>query len=381
MDFTLSPEQKRIQKETVEFAKAHFSAPLVESDQASQFNHDGWKAIADFGLLKGFAPKEYGGLSWDTLTKVIALEAFGYGCKDNGLCLGVSIVAWPALSPIIEIGSEAQKQEYIPKMISGQCIPTNGITEPESGSDALSMKTTAKPTEKGYIINGQKCYIGFGPIADLVILFAKTDENYGAWGISAFLVETDNPGIQKSSNKEKMGLRTLPMGDLTFKDCYVPKSSLLGTEGAGLSLFRESMEWERCFILATQVGSMKRQLEESIAFAKSRQQFGKPIGDFQSVSNRIADMRSRLEICQMLLYKTAWMKNEGTSAALESSIAKLTISESFLASSLDAIRIHGAKGFLSEFEVERNLRDAIGPVIYAGTSDIQRNVIANLCSL
>lgn len=381
MDFNLSPEQARIQRETAEFAQAHFSDQLVENDHLSQFNFDGWKAIADFGLFKGFAPKEYGGKGWDTLTKVIALEAFGYGCKDNGLCLGVGIVAWPALTPIIEMGSEAQKQAYIPQMISGQCIPTNGITEPDSGSDALSMRTTAKLTEKGYVINGHKCYIGFGPIADLVILFAKTDEAAGAWGVSAFLVETNTPGIHKSLNKEKMGLRTLPMGDFVFEDCYVPESALLGSEGAGLSLFRESMEWERCFILATQVGAMKRQLEECIAFAKSRKQFGKSISAFQSVSNRIADMRSRLEVCQMLLYKTAWMKNQGKSAALESSIAKLNISESFLASSLDAIRIHGGKGFLSEFEVERNLRDAIGPVIYAGTSDIQRNVIASLCVL
>ncbi|MGJ8639259.1 MAG: acyl-CoA dehydrogenase family protein [Opitutaceae bacterium] len=381
MDFSLSPEQARIQKETVEFAQAHFSDSLVENDHSSQFNHEGWKAIADFGLLKGFAPKEYGGEGWDTLTKVIALEAFGYGCKDNGMCLAVGIVAWPALTPIVEMGSEAQKHAYIPKMISGECMPTNGITEPESGSDALSMKTTAKLTEEGYIINGHKCYIGFGPIADMVILFAKTDENAGSWGISAFLVDTDTPGIQKSLNREKMGLRTLPFGDLVFEDCCVPKSALLGSEGAGLSLFRESMEWERCFILATQVGAMKRQLEECIAFAKNRKQFGQSIGDFQSVSNRIADMRSRFEVCQMLLYKTAWMKNEGKSAALESSIAKLNISESFLASSLDAIRIHGAKGYLAEFEVERNLRDAIAPVIYAGTSDIQRNVIASLCGL
>lgn len=381
MNFDLTNTQKKLYAEVSAFAKEHFSEHLIYRDRESQFDRDGWNRIADFGLFEGFAPKEYGGKGWDVLTRSIALEAFGYGCRDNGLSLGVGIVAWPALTPILSMGNEAQKLEWVPKLVSGKVLPTNGITEPEAGSDAMSMTTSAERTDDGYVLNGKKCYIGFGPIADLIVLFARTSPELGAWGISAFLVETDRPGITKSPNREKMGLRTLPFGDLLFDDVYIPESAILGEEGAGLSLFNESMEWERCCILATQVGAMRRQLEECIAFSNERKQFGKRIGEFQSVSNRIAEMRVRLETCRLLLYQAAWLKDQGRSAALESSIAKLCISEAFFASSQDAVRIHGAQGFLTEFEVERDLRDSAGSIIYAGTSDIQRNVISQLSGL
>lgn len=380
MNFDLTEAQKDIYEEVANFSKKYFSKPLTVSDRESRFDREGWERIAAFGLLAGFAPKEYGGKGWDVLTRTIALEAFGYGCRDNGLCLGVGIVAWPALTPILSMGSDEQKRNYIPKLISGELLPTNGITEPDAGSDALSMKTSAVRTDGGYVINGKKCYIGFGPIADLVILFARTSPDLGAWGISAFLIDTENEGIIRSENREKMGLRTLPFGDLSFKECFVPTTARLGEEGAGLSLFNESMEWERSCILATQVGAMKRQLEACIEYTQKRRQFGQPISDFQSVSNRIAEMRVRLETCRLLLYQAAWLKDQGRSAALESSIAKLCISEAFFASSQDAVRIHGARGYLTEFEIERDLRDSAASIIYAGTSDIQRNVIAQLCA-
>lgn len=381
MNFDLTAEQKTVYAEVSEFAKAQFSGPYINEDRESKFNQVGWKALADFGLLRGFAPEEYGGKGWDVLTRVVALEAFGYGCKDNGLCLGVGIVAWPAMIPLLSLGTEAQKNRYIPKLISGELFPTNGITEPQAGSDALSMTTSAQKNADGYVINGHKCFVGFGPMADLIILFAKTDPSAGIWGLSAFIVETKSKGITCSENREKMGLRSLPFGDFTFENFQVPADSILGEEGSGLSLFNESMEWERCCILATQVGAMARQLEECVAFVRDRKQFGKSIIDFQSVSNRIADMRVRLETSRLLLYRAAWLKDQGRSSTLESAMAKLTISESFLASSQDAVRIHGARGFLTEFEVERNYRDSIGAVIYAGTSDIQRNVIAKLSDL
>lgn len=378
MNFELTDQQKKIRSEVIGFAKNKLSGSLVVDDQQSKFNHEDWKIIAEFGLFKGFAPKEYGGSGWDTITKVVALEAFGYGCRDNGLALGVGIVCWPSLMPILSLGTEQQKQHYIPKMIAGNCLPTNAISEPESGSDAVSMETTAIKTADGYVINGHKCFIGFGPIADLFILFAKTDESLGPWGISAFLIDSSTPGVVRSENKEKMGLRTLPFGDIHFDNCLIPESARLGEEGIGFSLFNESMEWERCFILAPQVGAMARQLEQCIEFSQKRKQFGKSIINFQSVSNRIADMQVRLETSKLLLYKVAMLKNKGESAALEAAMAKLSISEAFLASSLDAVRIHGARGYLVENEVERDLRDATASVIFAGTSDIQRNVIANL---
>jgi len=380
MDFSLSKKQKAIREETLAFAKT-LSENLTEADRQGNFDFDAWKAISKNGLLNGFVPTQYGGLGWDTVTRVAALEAFGEGCADNGLCLALSSLVWTIFPPILSVGSEEQIRHYLPKLLSGNYIASDGITEPQAGSDAMAMQTTATSCEEGYCINGGKCTVGFAPIADLVILFAKTDPDAGPWGVSTFLVETNTPGVTRSADTEKMGLRTLPLGGISFNNCIVPKSARLGEEGVGMSLFNESMEWERSFILATQVGTMARQLAQCVIHAKSREQFGKSISEYQSVSNRIADMRVRLEACRLLLYHTAWLKDQNRSAALEASITKLSISEAFVNSSLDAIRIHGAKGYLTEYQIERDLRDATGGLIYAGTSDIQRNLIARLSGL
>lgn len=380
MDLSLSPDQLAIQESTFAFAKS-LSDNLPENDRQSTFDKVAWKSIADHGFLKGFVPTEHGGLGWDTITRVVALEAFGKGCPDNGLALALGSLVWTILPSILSVGSAQQKNHYIPKLLSGSYIAADGITEEEAGSDAMAMQTRAIRCKEGYQLQGEKCHIGFAPIADLVILFAKTDPDAGPWGVSTFLVETNNSSIHRSDNTEKMGLRTLPMGSITFDNCVIPESARLGDEGVGMSLFNESMEWERSFILATQVGSMARQLAQCVTYAKTRKQSGKPISVHQSVSNRIADMRVRLETCRLLLYRTAWLKDQGKSAVLEASITKLSISEAFVNSSLDAIRIHGAKGYLTAYQIERDLRDATGGLIYAGTSDIQRNLIARLTGL
>lgn len=381
MRFAFTKEQEKIRSDTIAFAREQFSGELTREDRESVFNREGWNQMAEFGLLKGFVPREYGGYEWDTVTKVAALEAFGYGCRDNGLALALSSVVWCVLPPLLTVGSEEQKRRYLPDLISGVSLAADAITEEEAGSDAMAMQARAERIPAGYRLNGEKSYIGLAPIADLVLLFAKTDPDAGAWGLSAFLVETRLAGLERSDNQEKMGLRTLPMGTLRLRDCVIPASARLGEEGVGMSLFNEMMEWERSFILATQVGAMAHQLERCIEYAKHRRQFGKPISANQSVSHRIADMKVRLETCRLLLYKAAWLKDQGQGAPLDASITKLCISEAFVASSLDAVRIHGAKGYVTAFQVERDLRDATGGLIYAGTSDIQRNLIARMCGL
>jgi alkylation response protein AidB-like acyl-CoA dehydrogenase len=201
------------------------------------------------------------------------------------------------------------------------------------------------------------------------------------WGITGFIIEKGMPGFSVSRELDKMGLRTSPMGELIFQDCFVPLENRLGPEGAGSNIFNHSMEWERSCILASHIGAMERQLEECIQYARDRHQFGQSIGKFQSVANRIVDMKVRMETARLLLYKVAWLKKMGKSALMEAAMAKLYLSESFIQSGLDAIRIHGSYGYMTEFEVERNLRDAIGGVLYSGTSDIQRNIIARLLGL
>jgi alkylation response protein AidB-like acyl-CoA dehydrogenase len=282
---------------------------------------------------------------------------------------------------LLTFGSEEQKQQYLPRLCSGEMLAADAVTEEGAGSDAFAMTTSANRTDRGYVLNGRKSFIGMAPLADLALVFAKTDPAAGSWGVSAFLVEKDTPGFTTTPLLSKSGLRTIPMAGYELNNCEVPASSRLGAEGIGMSLFNHTMEWERSFILASHVGAMARQLDECVAYARTRQQFNTPIADFQAVSHRIAEMKVRLETARLLLYKLAWMKSQSRPAALEASIAKLHISESFVHSSLDAVRTHGARGYVSEPGVERDLRDAVGGVIYAGTSDIQRNVIARMLGL
>lgn len=381
MRFSWNEEQEALRAKARSFAEETLNHDLETRDQDLVFDLTAWKACATFGILGCNVPKEYGGQGRDIMTAVALLEAIGQGCRDNGLTLALNSQIWTIHEPLLAFGTEEQKQHYLPRLCSGEILAADAITEEKAGSDAMQMETTAVKQGDTYILNGHKKFIGMAPLADLALVFAKTDPEAGQWGISAFLVETNNPGVTRSQNQKKMGLRTVPTGEFTFNDCVVPASARLGKEGAGMSLFNHTMEWERGLILTSHVGSMQRQLDECIAFAKQREQFGQPIGGFQSVSNRIADMAVRLEACRLALYKVAWLKQEGRPATLEATMANLAISEAFTASSLDAIRTHGARGYLSEYGVERDLRDAVGGVIYAGTSDIQRNLIARLLGI
>jgi hypothetical protein len=283
--------------------------------------------------------------------------------------------------PIFAFGSQEQKRKYLPALSRGEIIGAHGMTEPDSGSDAYSLRMRAEKTGGGYILNGTKMFVTNAPVADLAVVFGTVDPAKKMWGVTGFIVENGTPGFTVSRELDKMGLRSAPMGELIFQDCFVPEESRLGPEGAGANIFNDSMEWERSCILASHVGAMERQLENSIQYARDRVQFGQPIGKFQSVANRIVDMKVRLETARLLLYKVAWLKKMGKSATMEAALAKLYLSESYVQSGLDAIRTHGSYGYMTEFEVERELRDAIGGTLYSGTSDIQRNIIARLLGL
>lgn len=283
--------------------------------------------------------------------------------------------------PIFSFGSDAQKQKYLPGMCSGEIIGAHGMSEPDSGSDAYSLRTRAERRDGGYVLNGTKMFVTNAPVADLAVVFATVDPAKKMWGITAFVVEKGTPGFSVSRHIDKMGLRTAPMGELIFEDCFIPEENRLGPEGAGSRIFNDSMEWERACILGSHIGAMERQLEDAIRYANERSQFGQPIAKFQSVANRIVDMKVRLETARLLLYKVAWLKKMGKSAVMEAALAKLYLSEAFVQSGLDAIRTLGGYGYMTEFEVERDLRDAIGGTLYSGTSDIQRNIIARLLGL
>ena len=383
MDFSFSKEQLQLKQAFSNFAEKELNTSIYKRDKTLIFSKEDWQKCADFGVLGLSVSSEYGGrkTKLNLLDATLAMEGLGYGCRDNGLPFSMSAQMWTVQLPISQFGSNELKQEFLPDLVSGKKIACHALTEPNAGSDVFSMETSATKVDGGYVLNGEKCLITLAPIADLALIFAVTNSKLGKWGISAFIVETGTQGFSVSTNKEKMGLRTVPIGSLYFKDCFVPEKNRLGKEGSGWSITNHSLEHDRCSILASQLGAMEYQLEQSIAFVKKRKQFGKSVGEFQSVSNRIADMKLRLETSRLLLYNVAWIKDQGKSAMLESALLKLQLSESYVASSLDTIRNHGGYGYLSENEVERDLRDAIGGVIYAGTSDIQRNIIAKLLGL
>jgi alkylation response protein AidB-like acyl-CoA dehydrogenase len=381
MDFSWTEEQLNFKKAVIEFAQKELNEGLIDRDRLGELARENWKKCARMGILGMAIPEQYGGSGTDIMTTMLVMEGLGYGCRDNGLVFAMNAQMWSVQHPILAFGTEAQKQKYLLGLCSGELIGAHGMSEPDSGSDAYSLRTRAERTDEGYILNGTKMFVTNAPVADVAVIFATVNPAKKMGGVTAFLVEKGTPGFKVSRNIEKMGLRTSPMGELIFEDCVVPLENRLGPEGAGSAIFNSSMEWERSCILGSHIGAMERQLEECIRYTRERTQFGQRIGKFQSVANRVADMKVRLETARLLLYKVAWLKQMGKPAVMEAALAKLYLSESFVQSSLDAIRTYGGYGYMTELEVERDLRDAVGGTLYSGTSDIQRMIIARWLGL
>lgn len=376
MDLSWTEEQLAIRNGVIEFAHRELNDDLLCRDRAGAFSRELWQKCADFGIQGLAMPAEYGGQGVDMLTAMLATEGLGYGCKDNGLVFGISAQVLSVQMPILGFGSEAQKRKYLPKMCSGEWIGAHAMTEPDSGSDAFSLNTTAEPLDDCYVLNGTKTFVTNAPVADLFLVFATVNKQHGFMGVTAFIVDGDLPGIQVGRPMEKMGLKTVPLAQVYFEDCRVPAESRLGAEGNGAAIFKDSMEWERGCILANYLGGMKRQLETCTAYAQERKQFKRPIGKFQSVANKLVDMKVRMETARLLLYKAVWTKTNGGDASVDTAIAKLYLSEAWIQSCLDAVQIHGGYGYMTEVEVERDLRDSVSGAMYSGTSEIQRNIIA-----
>lgn len=381
MDFAWSDEQLDFRREVIRFAKTELNYDMIENDHEEKFSREGWDKCAKFGIHGLPLPAEYGGGGADTLTTVCGLEALGYGCRDNGLIFSIGAHMWSSEIPIWSFGTEEQKKKYLPKLVSGEWVGVHAMTEPGSGSDAYSLKTRAERKGDRVILNGSKTFITNASYADMVIVFATLDPSKGPAGISAFIVEKGTPGFTISRKLHKMGLRTSPMAELSFVDCEVPAENQLGKDGAAPAIFTASMEWERICILASHLGVMQRLLETSVAYAKERKQFGENIGKFPAISSKIADMEVRLETGRLVLYKAAWMKSQGKHPLREASIAKLYVADACIQSCMDAIQIHGGYGYMTEYQIERELRDAISGKIYSGTSEIQRMIISGLHGL
>ncbi len=377
----LLEEHQKLQDGAIEFARSELGKDIIRRDREEEFSREDWKKCANFGVLGMPIPPEYGGMGLGITEVIAVMEGLGYGTSDQGLLFSINAHMWTSIMPISLYGTPEQKQFYLPRLSNGEWISANAASEPEAGSDVFSMRTRAERRGDQYVLNGTKTFVTNAQVADLFVAYATIDPRLGSMGITGFLIDRKTPGIVISKPLEKMGLRTSPMAEVVFDECTVPVSNRLGREGRGVAVFESSMEWERGCILANYLGLMKRQLERSIQYAQHRKQFGKTIGKFQSVANRIVNMKVRLDTCRQLVYRIGWLKEHGKPAMLEAAVAKLHVSESLVANCQDAIQIFGGYGYMVEQQIERELRDAMGSTLYSGTTEIQRNLIARCLGL
>jgi alkylation response protein AidB-like acyl-CoA dehydrogenase len=383
MDFALSPEQVELSRAVFDFAREQLSDDLPARDSSGSFSRELWQKCAQFGLLGLPIPVQYGGQGQDLLTTIVAMEALGRGSRDNGLIFSLNAQMWACQMPLLRYGTDAQKREWLPQLVSGKAIGAHAITEPGAGSDVFSLSSRAENVDGGYRLNGVKTFSTNAPLADVVLAFAYLDR--GSEGrpklLTAFLVPRATTGLSFGQAMNKMGLRTSPMGEVVFDDCYVPEFARLGPEGAGAAIFNSAMEWERACIFASHVGAMDRLLDDCISYARSRRQFGKPIAKFESVASKIADMKVALEASRLLLYYAGWLHGQGQNTVMESAIAKLFVSENHVRSALDALQLFGGYGYMKEYPIEREVRDALSGTLYSGTSEMQRKIIARCLRL
>jgi alkylation response protein AidB-like acyl-CoA dehydrogenase len=380
VDFDWSEEQVLLAESAAEFARKE-----LNDGRRRAFPRQAWRRCAEFGVQGLPIPAAFGGQGADAVTTALVLESLGYGCRDNGLLFSLNAHLWSCALPIWKFGRDAQRHRYLPGLCDGSLIGVQAVTETGSGSDALAVSTTARRDGDHYVLNGTKTFITNASVADVLIVLARDEADAkGAGGLAdlcAFIVERDTDGLWAGAPFDKLGLHASPLGEITFTECRVPAEARLGGPGAGMAVFTTTIEWERSFILATALGTMRRQLEETVEYAAGHRRFGRPIGKQQAVAHRIADMKVRLEAGRLLLYRLAWLKDQGRRTTLESSITKLYLSEAFVASSLAAFETYGASGYLAGTAPEENLRDSLASRIYSGTSDIQRSVIAGLLGL
>lgn len=378
MDFSVPQEYLDFKEAVYRFSKERLAPRAQDLDAQAEFSWDNWRDVAGMGLLGLPFPEKYGGSEASPLATCIAMEAMGAAGVDAGTSL-----AWGAHTilcgvPIWLLGNEDQKQRYLPGICSGESIGAFGLTEPGSGSDAAAMKTSAERRGDRWVLNGSKMFITNAPIANLFIVFASTNRESGNRGISAFIVERGFKGFSTGKDLVKMGNRTSVTSEIVFDNCEVPEENLLGPVDLGfIRVGKETLEWERSCMIAPIIGGMQYMLECSTAYARERRQFGRPIADFQAIQHKLVDMKVAIEGARLLVYRVAWLKQQGKSAMMEAAIAKLWTTEAAIRVSYDAVQIFGGYGYIHEYPAERFYRDARLGTIGAGTSEVQRIVIAN----
>jgi butyryl-CoA dehydrogenase len=374
MDFELNEEQLMMQRMVRDFAEKEIRPIAREIDKSEEFPWETIHKMGTLGLLGLTVPEEYGGCGADTLTYAIAVEEVSRVSGSVGITLAAHTSL--GLDLLYRFGSEEQKRKYLPGLTSGQGLAAFGLTEPEAGSDAGAVKTTAVLDGDQWVINGQKVFITSGSIADVVIIAAVTDKSAGTRGISNFVVEKDTPGFRPGRDEQKMGLRGSVTSQLFFEDCRLPEDHLLGQQGEGFKQFLITLDGGRISIGAMALGLAQGAFEAAVKYAKERHQFGQPIAHFQAIQWMLADMATEIDAARLLVYRAAQLKDQGVRYTREAAMAKLFASEAAERACFKAIQIHGGYGYMEEYDVERIYRDNRLTTIGEGTSEIQRLVIA-----
>ncbi|KRV49593.1 acyl-CoA dehydrogenase [Wenjunlia vitaminophila] len=374
MEFGWTQEQQARYDETLAAVREAFPGDQPPSTQ--YYSRADFKRLGDLGLLGPSVPTRYGGGGLGALDTARLVEALGRGCAETGLVFGASAHTFACAMPVVDFGTEEVRKRVLPGLCSGELIAGNAITEAESGSDVSRLAVTARRVDGGWVLNGEKSFVSNGPVSDVFITYGTTDPKAGPFGVTGFVVERSAEGVFPSEPFDKMGLLQCPAGSVRFADTFVPDENVLGEPGQGGWIFQHSMGWERACLFAGYVGLADRVIESCIAHVRGRRQFGKRLSEFQAVSHRIADMKLRLESARLLLYRACWEMDQGAPATLSIALSKLAVSEGVLASALDAVRIFGGRGYQRDHGIEAALRDAVPSVIFSGTSDIQRELIA-----
>ncbi|WHZ56570.1 acyl-CoA dehydrogenase family protein [Metabacillus hrfriensis] len=374
MNFELSQEQRMIQKTIKEFAEEVVEPGAYERDKTKQFPAEIFQQLGEMGMLGLPFSEEYGGSGADTISFAIVTEELSKACGSTGITYSAHISLGG--SPINMFGTEEQKRKYLSKICSGESMGAFGLTEPNAGSDAGGTLTEAVERDGQFTINGNKCYITNASYAKFLALTAITDRLEGKKEISAIIVPTDAPGFKVIDNYEKMGLNSSNTTELILEDVVVPAENLLGKKGNGFRQFLMTLDGGRIGIGAMAVGIAQAAFEKALAYSKERKQFGKTLSEFQAIQFKLADMAMKIDLARTMVYKAAWLKDQGKPFTKEASFCKLFASEMCTEVTNQAIQIHGGYGYMKEYHVERYLRDAKLLEIGEGTSEVQRMVIA-----
>ncbi len=374
MKLELNDQQKMIKKMVQEFAEKEIGPVAADLDKTGEYPTKILEKMAKLGLLGIIIPTEHGGAGLDVISYVTVIEEISKKCASTGVITSVhnSLVAYP----IMKYGTEEQKKKYLPILAKGEKIGAFAGTEPNAGSDLGAMQTKAELKGDKYVINGDKTFITSGDKAGIFIVFAVTNKEAGAKGISAFIVESNTPGFKVGSLFDKMGINANHVTELIFENMKVPKENLLGKEGEGFKIALSTLDGGRIGIAAQAVGIAQAALDESIEYSMQRQQFGRPIAKFQAIQWMIADMATRIEAARYLVLNAAYQKDKGERFSKEAAMAKLFASETAMECVIKGLQIHGGYGYTKEYTIERLFRDAKITEIYEGTSEVQRMVIA-----